>query len=69
LNGTAEVAGPERFRVDEFFRRTLATRDDPRTVITDPHASYYGAELGERTLLPSADAVLSQTRYHDWAGK
>ena len=30
----------------------LAMRDDPRTVVTDPHASYVGTELGERTLLP-----------------
>lgn len=68
LNGMAEVAGPEQFRMDEFFRDVLATRDDPRTVVTDPHASYFGAELGERTLLPGADAILGEIRYRNWPG-
>ena len=69
LSGIVEVAGPEPFRMDEFFRSALATRDDPRTVVTDPHASYFGAELGERTLLPGADAILGETRYGGWPGR
>jgi uncharacterized protein YbjT (DUF2867 family) len=69
LNGKAEVAGPEQFRMDEFFRSALATRDDPRTVVTDPRASFFGTELGERTLLPGADAVLGQTRYRNSPGR
>jgi uncharacterized protein YbjT (DUF2867 family) len=69
LNAKAEVAGPDQFRMDEFFRSALATRDDPRTVVTDPHASFFGAELGERTLLPGADAVLGQTRCRNWPGR
>jgi hypothetical protein len=40
---------PSKFRMDEFLRSALAMRDDPRTVVTDPHASYVGTELGERT--------------------
>jgi uncharacterized protein YbjT (DUF2867 family) len=69
LNGKVEVAGPEQFRMDEFFRDVLAQRGDPRAVVTDPHASYFGAELGERTLLPGADAILGETRYGDWPGR
>jgi len=69
LNGIVEVAGPEQFRMDEFFRRVLAMRGDPRPVVTDPHASYFGAELGERTLLPGADAVLGETRYRNWPAR
>jgi hypothetical protein len=38
-------------------------------VVTDPHASYFGAELGERTLLPGADAILGQIRYSNWPGR
>ena len=55
--------------MDEFFRCALAMRDDPRAVVTDRHASYFGAELGERTLLPGADAILGETRYDDWPGR
>jgi hypothetical protein len=38
-------------------------------VVTDPHASYFGAELGERTLLPGTDAVLGETRYRNWLSR
>jgi hypothetical protein len=68
LNGKVEVAAPEQFRMDEFFRSALAMRDDPRTVVTDPHASYVGTELGERVLLPGADAILGEIRYSNWPG-
>jgi hypothetical protein len=44
----------------------LAARHDPREVVTDPHALYFGAELGERTLVPDDGAVLGQIRYRDW---
>ncbi|MCW6011117.1 SDR family oxidoreductase [Micromonospora sp. CPCC 205371] len=66
LNGRVEIAGPERFRMDEFFREALAARNDPRDVVTDPHALYFGAELSERSLVPDDGAVLGQIRYRDW---
>lgn len=66
VNGVVEVAGPEAFRLDELVRRYLGTRDDPRSVIADPRARYYGAILGERTLLPGRDAGLSETRFEEW---
>jgi uncharacterized protein YbjT (DUF2867 family) len=69
LNGRVEVAGPEQFRMDEFFRDVLTAWDDPREVVTDPHARYFGAELGERTLVPGAGAVLGDIRYGDWPGR
>ncbi|WP_199487263.1 hypothetical protein [Actinomadura spongiicola] len=52
LNGRVEVAGPERFRLDEFFRDALASWNDPREVVTDPHAPYFGAEVEEFSLVP-----------------
>ena len=66
VNGIVEVAGPQQFRLDELIRRVLSERDDPREVITDPHARYFGAELGERTLVPGDDARLAETRFEDW---
>lgn len=66
LNRTVEVAGPEQWRLDELVRRGLEARNDPRRVIADPTARYYGAELGERTLLPGENAVLGGTRFEDW---
>jgi uncharacterized protein YbjT (DUF2867 family) len=66
LNGRLEVAGPDQYRMDEFFREALSAWDDPREVVTDPHARYFGSELGERSLVPIDDATLGEIRYRDW---
>src|SRR5262245_23081886 len=66
VNGIVEVAGPEQFRLDDLIRRTLGARHDPREVVADPGARYYGALLGERTLVPDAGARLAETRLEDW---
>jgi uncharacterized protein YbjT (DUF2867 family) len=64
--GTIEVAGPEQFRFNELLRRDLAARGDPRRVVTDSHARYFGTELDERSLVPDNGARLGKTRYEDW---
>ncbi|HEY8545444.1 MAG TPA: NAD(P)H-binding protein, partial [Acidimicrobiales bacterium] len=66
LGGIVEVAGPERFRLDELVRYVLAAGDDPRTVVADPQARYFGALLDERTLVPADGAELGPTRFADW---
>jgi uncharacterized protein YbjT (DUF2867 family) len=69
LNGIVEVAGPEQFRFDEFIRRGLNAREDPREVIADPHARYFGTELSEHSLVPGDDAQLGETRFDDWLSR
>jgi len=66
LNGTLEVGGPERFRFDELIRQGLAARNDPRNVVADRTARYFGAELGERSLVPADDAQLGEIRFEEW---
>ena len=66
VNSTVEVGGPEKFRLDELIRRYLAARHDPREVVTDPHARYYGVEVSEKTLVPGGDARLGETRFETW---
>ncbi len=66
LNGIVEVAGPEQFRLDELIRRGLTARNDPRKVIADPHARYFGAQLSERMLVPGDDVRRGDTRFDDW---
>jgi uncharacterized protein YbjT (DUF2867 family) len=66
LKGVVEVAGPQQFRFDELIRLGLRSRHDPREVVADPHARYFGAELGERMLVPDADARLGEIRFEDW---
>jgi uncharacterized protein YbjT (DUF2867 family) len=70
VNGTVEVAGPQQFPLDELVRHVLRTRNDPRTVVSDPHAPYWGAELDERSLVPEeGHARLAATRFDDWLAR
>ena len=66
VNGMVEVAGPEQFRFDELIRQGLGARNDPREVVADPHARYFGAELGERSLIPADGARLGEIRFQEW---
>jgi len=66
LNGTVEVGGPQAFTFAELIRQGLAARHDPRQIVIDPHARYFGAELGERALVPSEGARLGEIRFEDW---
>ena len=66
VNGTVEVGGPEKFHLDELVRRGLSAWSDPREVVADPHARYYGIKVSERTLLPGDDARLGETRFETW---
>jgi uncharacterized protein YbjT (DUF2867 family) len=66
LNAMVEFAGPEQFRLDELIRGVLTTRNDPREVVTDPQARYFGINPSERALLPGPDARLAETRFSDW---
>jgi uncharacterized protein YbjT (DUF2867 family) len=61
-------AGPQQFRFDELIRQGLRARKDPREVVADPHARYFGAELGERALVPGNNARLGEIRFEDWLG-
>jgi uncharacterized protein YbjT (DUF2867 family) len=64
--GDIEIAGPEAFGLDEFVRRGLTFREDPRTVVRDDDAPYYGGRIAERTLVPVDGAQIFTTRLEDW---
>jgi uncharacterized protein YbjT (DUF2867 family) len=66
LNGTVEVGGPQAFTFAELIRQGLAARNDAREIVIDPHARYFGAELGERALVPGEGARLGEIRFEDW---
>ena len=66
VNGTIEVAGPQQFRFDELIRQGLGARNDPRKVVVDEHARYFGAELDERALIPAGEARLGEIRFEEW---
>ena len=66
VKGMVEIGGPEKFRLDEFVRKGLAANKDPREVVADPQARYYGITVTERTLIPENSAKLGKTRFADW---
>lgn len=65
-NGTVEIGGPEKFRMDELVRRRLASLKDSREVVADRNALYSGANINDGTLVPGANARLGQTRFETW---
>jgi uncharacterized protein YbjT (DUF2867 family) len=66
VNGIVELAGPERFSLDDFARKYLAATKDPRKVVADIHACYFGAELDDRSLTPGHNPRLGSVRFEDW---
>ena len=66
VNGVVEVAGPEQFRLDELIREGLEAQQDPREVVADPRARYFGAILGVRTLMPGDGAGLGEVHFQEW---
>ncbi|HET6710565.1 SDR family oxidoreductase [Amycolatopsis sp.] len=69
VGGVTEVAGPEVFGLDEWVRTVLTARSDPRRVVTDPRAPYFGAVPGPADLLPGAGALLSETTLAEWLAR
>ncbi|SEQ98194.1 SDR family oxidoreductase [Microlunatus flavus] len=68
LGRTVEVAGPEPLGLDALVRRLFAATGDPRPVVTDPQAPYFGAVLTDSMLTPTSggDAWLAPTTYDTW---
>lgn len=60
-DGVVDIAGPEVFRIDE-----LVSEVETRKVIADPNATYFGATVTERSLLPGPDAIVYKRRFADW---
>jgi uncharacterized protein YbjT (DUF2867 family) len=66
VNGTIEIAGPERVRLNELVGRFLSATKDPREVVADTHALYFGLELNDQSLIPGDNPRIGATRFEDW---
>lgn len=66
FNGAAEIGGPEAVPLDELAREVLSAREDPRQVVADAHARYYGAELNDQSLIPGPNARHGSLTFGDW---
>lgn len=66
VNGMIEIAGPQRVRLDELVGRFLAATGDPREVVTDVHARYFGLTVNDQLLNPGNNARIGPTRFETW---
>ena len=66
INGVVEIAGPERVRLAELVQRYLSKTKDPRTVVADVHARYFGAELKDDTLVPGDNPRIGRLGFDAW---
>jgi uncharacterized protein YbjT (DUF2867 family) len=69
LNGTVELAGPERIRMDDLVRRFLSANQDARKVTTDAQAKYYGIAVNDQSLTPGDHPRIGPTRFGDWLSR
>jgi uncharacterized protein YbjT (DUF2867 family) len=65
-NGVVEIAGPERESLSGLAERFMALTEDPREVVSDVHARYFGAELEPETLVPSKAAWKGALNFERW---
>lgn len=66
VNGTVEIAGPEPVHLEEIVGRVLEYDKDPRKVVVDPNALYFGVKLDDRSLMPGPNPRLGSTKFDWW---
>jgi uncharacterized protein YbjT (DUF2867 family) len=64
-----EIAGPERAPFAEMVARYLKGVSDPRQVVEDPSARYFGGRLEEKSLVPQGEARLGRLTLEAWSRK
>jgi uncharacterized protein YbjT (DUF2867 family) len=69
INGMIEIAGPERVSLAELVQRFLSANQDPRKVVADVHARYFGVELNDQSLTPGDNPRIGPTRFEDWLSR
>jgi uncharacterized protein YbjT (DUF2867 family) len=66
LNGTVDIAGPDRESFAAIIKRYLKSVGDPRPVVTDQDARYYGGRVEEQSLVPLGDARIGRVSLDQW---
>ncbi len=66
LNGTTDIAGPERTSLAELAQRFLTITQDPRQVVGDKQALYFGAQLQDDTLVPLGASWQGGLDFEGW---
>ncbi|SKB63903.1 SDR family oxidoreductase [Daejeonella lutea] len=68
LNGTVEIAGPERAPMNEIVSRYLAIRQDStRTVVANDDDKYMHLDIPKSLLVPDGDYREGKVRFDEWS--
>lgn len=66
VNGVIEIAGPEKIKFAELIRGVLAADNDPRRVVGEEDARYFGTQLTDTSITAGPDARLGKTSFAEW---
>ena len=66
VKGIVEIAGPERAPMAGMVARYLKAVGDPREVVSDSDAQYFGSLVEEFSLVPLGDARLGAIGFDEW---
>jgi uncharacterized protein YbjT (DUF2867 family) len=66
VNGITEVGGPAKVSMAGLVRRFLTATQDPKKVIEDPEAGYFGMKVNDQSLTTGDNARIGATSFDDW---
>lgn len=67
VNGTIEIAGPDRLRMSDGVERFLKATKDGREVVADHQALYFGGQIDDRSLVPAgSNPRIGATHFDEW---
>jgi uncharacterized protein YbjT (DUF2867 family) len=70
VNDIIEIAGPKKILMAEIVQKALTAKHDPRKVVSDPNAGYFGYQIDDSSLTPGdPTAQIGPTRFEDWLSK
>ena len=70
VNDIVEVAGPDKVPMAEIVQRALVAKHDPRKVLSDSNAGYFGYQIDDHSLTPGDPTTqIGPTRFEDWLSK
>src|SRR6201982_3895139 len=69
VNAMVEIAGPDKIRQEELVPQFLTATGDPRNVVTDANAGYYGIKVNDQSLVPGDNPRLGTTRFEEWLSR
>jgi len=66
INGFIEIAGPDRYTQSDIIAQYLQKTNDPRKVIANGKAQYFGAQISDTALVPAGKANLGTITFEKW---